>query len=97
MRETLKASHSHTGGPPIDPEVLPRTLLIGYLYGITSERRLLEDVGMHHAYRWFTGLGFDQKVPHHSTFSKNRRGRFQESPLFLDLFERVVQQCRRSS
>jgi hypothetical protein len=49
---------------------------------------------MHLAYRWFTGLGFDQEVPHHSTFSKNRHGRFQESPLFLDPFERVVQQCR---
>ncbi len=48
---------------------------------------------MHLAYRWFTGLGFDQDVPHHSTFSKNRHGRFQESPLFLELFERIVQQC----
>ena len=48
---------------------------------------------MHLAYRWFTGLGFDQEIPHHSTFSKNRHGRFQESSLFLDLFERIVQQC----
>ncbi len=93
VRETLKASYSHTGRPSIDPEVLLRILLIGYLYGITSERRLVEDVGMHLAYRWFTGLGFDQDTPHHSTFSKNRHGRFHESPLFLDLFERVVQQC----
>ena len=66
---------------------------MGNLYGITSERRLVEDVGMHLPCRWFTGLGFDQEVPHHSTFSKNRHGRFQESPLFLELFERVVQQC----
>ncbi len=51
-------SYSHTGRPSIDPEVLLRILLIGYLYGITSERRLIEDVGMHLAYRWFTGLGF---------------------------------------
>jgi transposase len=80
---TLKASYSHTGRPSIDPEVLLRILLIGYLYGITSERRLVEDVGMHLAYRWFVGLGFDQEVPHHLTFSKNRHGRFQESPLFL--------------
>jgi transposase len=93
VRETLKASYSHTGRPSIDPEVLLRILLIGYLYGITSERHLVEDVGMHLAYRWFTGLGFDQEVPHHSTFSKNRHGRFQESPLFLELFERIVQQC----
>ncbi len=48
---------------------------------------------MHLAYRWFTGLGFDQEIPHQSTFSKNRHGRFQESPLFLELFERIVQQC----
>lgn len=93
MRETLKASYSHTGRPSIDPEVLLRILLIGYLYGITSERRLVEDVGMHLAYRWFARLGFDQEVPHHSTFSKNRHGRFQEPLLFLELFERIVQQC----
>jgi transposase len=93
VRENLKATYSHTGRPSIDPEVLLRILLIGYLYGITSERRLVEDVGMHLAYRWFTGLGFDQEVPHHSTFSKNRHGRFQESSLFLELFERIVQQC----
>jgi transposase len=93
VREILKDSYSHTGRPSIDPEVLLRILLIGYLYGITSERRLVEDVGMHLAYRWFTGLGFDQEVPHHSTFSKNRHGRFQESPLFLELFERIVKQC----
>ncbi len=93
VHETLRASYSHTGRPSVDPEVLLRILLVGYLHGITSERRLVEDVGMHLAYRWFTGLGFDQEVPHHSTFSKNRHGRFQESALFLDLFERVVQQC----
>ena len=51
---------------------------------------------MHLAYRWFTGLGFDQEVPHHSTFSMDRHGRFQESPVFLDLFERVVQQCMQA-
>src|SRR5690348_2623898 len=93
VREQLKASYSHTGRPSIDPEVLLRILLIGYLYGITSERRRVEDVGMHLAYRWFTGVGFDQEIPHHSTFSKSRHGRFQESALFLELFERIVQQC----
>jgi transposase len=83
VRGTLESSYSHTGRPSIDPEVLLRILLIGYLYGITSERRLVEDVGMHLAYRWFTGVGFDQEVPHHATFSKNRHGGFQESPLFF--------------
>lgn len=70
VRETLKTSYSHTGRPSIDPGVLLRILLIGYLYGITSERRLVEDVGMHLAYRWFTGLGFDQEIPHHRHFPR---------------------------
>jgi transposase len=63
------------------------------LYGITSERKLVEELRMHLAWRWFTGLGFDQESPHHSTFSKNRRGRFQESKLFEELFEQIVLQC----
>jgi IS5 family transposase len=70
-----------------------RILLIGYLYGITSERKLVEELRMHLAWRWFTGLGFDQEIPHHSTFSKNRHGRFQESKLFEELFEQIVRQC----
>ena len=48
---------------------------------------------MHLAWRWFTGLGFDQEIPHHSTFSKNRHGRFQESKVFEELFEQIVKQC----
>ena len=70
-----------------------RILLLGYLYGITSERKLLEELRMHLAWRWFTGLGFDQEIPHHSTFSKNRHGRFQQSRVFQELFERIVEQC----
>jgi transposase len=93
VREKLKASYSDTGRPSIDPEVLLRILLIGYLYGITSERKLVEELRMHLAWRWFTGLGFDQEIPHHSTFSKNRHGRFQESKLFEQLFEQIVRQC----
>jgi transposase len=93
VREKLRASYSETGRPSIDPEVLLRILLLGYLYGITSERKLLEELRMHLAWRWFTGLGFEQEIPHHSTFSKNRHGRFQESNLFQELFERIVEQC----
>src|SRR5437016_6283306 len=93
VRETLKASYSETGRPSIDPELLLRILLIGYLYGITSERKLVEELRMHLAWRWFTGLGFDQEIPHHSTFSKNRHGRFQESKLFEQMFEQIVRQC----
>src|SRR4030088_3589225 len=93
VREKLKESYSETGRPSIDPELLLRILLIGYLYGITSERKLVEELRMHLAWRWFTGLGFDQEIPHHSTFSKNRHGRFQESKLFEELFEQIVRQC----
>jgi len=93
VREGLKGSYSDTGRPSIDPELLLRILLIGYLYGITSERKLVEELRMHLAWRWFTGLGFDQEIPHHSTFSKNRHGRFQESKLFEQLFEQIVRQC----
>src|SRR6267154_1020110 len=93
VRERLKHSYSETGRPSIDPELLLRILLIGYLYGITSERKLVEELRMHLAWRWFTGLGFDQEIPHHSTFSKNRHGRFQESKLFEQLFEQIVRQC----
>src|SRR5208337_1310652 len=93
VRERLKASYSETGRPSIDPELLLRILLIGYLYGITSERKLVEELRMHLAWRWFTGLGFDQEIPHRSTFSKNRHGRFQESKLFEQLLEEIVARC----
>jgi transposase len=93
VRDKLRDCYSETGRPSIDPEVLLRVLLLGYLYGVTSERKLLEELRMHLAWRWFTGLGFDQEIPHHSTFSKNRHGRFQESNLFQELFERIVEQC----
>src|SRR5712691_8824316 len=93
VRERLKQSYSEMGRPSIDPELLLRILLIGYLYGITSERKLVEELRMHLAWRWFTGLGFDQEIPHHSTFSKNRHGRFQESKLFEQLFEEIVALC----
>lgn len=93
VREQLKDRYSETGRPSIDPELLLRILLIGYLYGISSERKLVEELRMHLAWRWFTGLGFDQEIPHHSTFSKNRHGRFRESKIFEQLFEEIVRQC----
>jgi transposase len=93
VRERLRQAYSHLGRPSIDPEILLRLLLVGYLYGITSERRLMEEVRMHLAYRWFTRLGFEQGIPDHSTFSKNRHGRFRDSGIFLEVFEEVVQRC----
>jgi IS5 family transposase len=68
-------------------------LLIGYLYGITSERRLCEEIKMHIGYRWFVGLNLEDKVPDHSTFSKNRHERFAESGIFQEIFDEVVRQC----
>jgi len=88
VREKLKESYSDTGRPSIDPELLLRIVLIGYWYGVTSERKLVEELRMHLAWRWFTGLGFDQEIPHHSTFSKNRHGRFQESKLSSSCLKR---------
>ena len=93
VRDKLAAYYSRTGRPSIDPEVLLRILLIGYFYGITSERRLAEEVGMHLAYRWFTGLDFNQTIPDHSTFSKNRHERFKESGIFREIFEEIVRRC----
>ena len=93
VREQLKDFYSPTGRPSIDPEVLLRLLLVGYLYGITSERRLMDEVRMHLAYRWFTRLGFDQEIPDHSTFSKNRHGRFRQSGVFRKVFEEIVRCC----
>src|SRR4030043_949613 len=93
IRDKVKHLYSHTGRPSIDPEVLLRMFLIGYLYGITSERRLCEEVQMHIGYRWFVGLNFEDKVPDHSTFSKNRHERFSESDVFQRVFDEIINQC----
>lgn len=93
LRRHLAAFYSPTGRPSIDPELMIRMLIVGYCYGIRSERRLCEEVHLNLAYRWFCGLGLEDKVPNHSTFSKNRHGRFSESDLFRHLFETVVERC----
>jgi transposase len=89
----LSAFYSHTGRPSIDPELMMRMLIIGYSYGIRSERRLCEEVSLNLAYRWFCNLDLEDGVPDHSTFSKNRHGRFRESGLLRQVFERVVGLC----
>jgi transposase len=93
LRHHLASFYSTTGRPSVDPELMIRMLLIGYCLGIRSERRLCEEVHLNLAYRWFCRLGLEGKVPDHSTFSKNRHGRFRESDLFRHLFEAVVQRC----
>jgi len=93
LRRHLAPFYSHTGRPSVDPELMIRMLLVGYCLGIRSERRLCEEVHLNLAYRWFCRLGLEDKVPDHSSFSKNRHGRFRESDAFRHLFEGVVQRC----
>src|SRR5450631_1375210 len=95
LRAYLAPFYSHTGRPSIDPQLLMRMLIVGYCFGIRSERRLCEEVHLNLAYRWFCRLGLDSEVPDHSTFSKNRHGRFRESDLLRKLFETVVARCMK--
>lgn len=93
VRRLLAPFYSSHGRPSIDPELMIRMLLLGYCMGIRSERRLCEEVHVNLAYRWFCRLDLADAVPDHSTFSKNRHGRFRESGLFRHLFEIVLQRC----
>jgi transposase len=93
LRQHLAPFYSHTGRPSIDPELMIRMLVIGYCFGIRSERRLCEEVHLNLAYRWFCQLGLEDKIPDHSTFSKNRHGRFRESETFRHVFETVLRRC----
>src|SRR3954447_14988814 len=93
MRDQLKPYYSAIGRPSVDPELMIRMLIVGYCYGVRSERRLTQEVDLHLAYRWFCRLDLDDKVPHHSTFSENRLHRFRESDVFRHLFERIVTAC----
>jgi hypothetical protein len=81
VREALAGSYSASGRPSVDPELMLRMLLVGYLLGVRSERRLCEEVHLNLAYRWFRRLDLGDQVPDHSTFSTNRHGRFRK-PLF---------------
>ena len=93
VRRLMAPHYSSTGRPSIDPELMVRMLLVGYLYGVRSERRLCEEVELNLAHRWFCRLGLDGRVPDHSTFTKNRHGRFRDSGLLREVFERVVERC----
>lgn len=93
LRAQLAPFYSHTGRPSIDPELILRMLIVGYCFGIRSERRLCEEVHLNLAYRWFCRLELDESVPNHSTFSKNRHGRFRENDTFRCLFETVLRRC----
>ena len=93
LRQHLASYYSHTGRPSVDPELMIRMLMIGYCLGIRSERRLCEEVKLNLAYRWFCRLSIEDKVPDHSTFSKNRHGRFREAETLRFVFEQVLQSC----
>ena len=73
LRGELKTHYSHLGCPSVCPELMVRMLIVGYCHSIRSERRLCQEVKVNLAYRWFCGLGLEDKVPNHSTFSVNRR------------------------
>lgn len=93
LREHLAPFYSHTGRPSIAPELMLRMLLVGYCFGIRSERRLCEEVQLNLAYRWFCRLDLEDAIPDHSTLSKNRHGRFRDSDAFRIVFESVLRRC----
>lgn len=93
IRHHLEPFYSNTGRPSVDPELMIRMLLIGYCYGIRSERQLCDEVNFNLAYRWFCRLGLESDIPDHSTFSKNRHGRFRAADILRCVFDTVVQRC----
>ena len=93
VRAHLAPFYSSTGRPSIDPELMIRMLIVGYTHGIRSERRLCEEVRLNLAYRWFCRLDLTDPIPDHSSFSKNRHGRFRDSDLLRKVFEDVVARC----
>ena len=93
LRSHLAPFYSPIGRPSIDPELMIRILLVGYCFGIRSERRLCEEINLNLAYRWFCKLDIEDKVPDHSTFSKTRHGRFRESGTLRFVFEQVLEHC----
>ena len=96
VRVELAPYYSSTGRPSIDPELMIRMLIIGYVFAIRSERALCRDVQVNFAYRWFCGLSIEDKVPDHSAFSRARNDRFRDSDIFRSVFERVVNACIRA-
>jgi transposase len=93
VHRELSPLYSHTGRPSIDPELMIRMLIIGYVFAIRSERRLCEEVRVNLAYRWFCGLGIEDGIPDHSVFSRARHERFREADVLRRVFESVVGSC----
>jgi len=93
IRAALAPHYSHTGRPSIDPVLMIRMLIIGYVFAIRSERALCREVQLNLAYRWFCGLGIEDNIPDHSAFSRARNERFRDSDIFRRVFERIVGAC----
>src|ERR1700726_4372125 len=93
VRTELAPYYSHTGRPSIDPVLMIRMLIVGYVFAIRSERLLCREVQVNLAYRWFCGLGIEDKIPDHSAFSRARNERFRDSDIFRHVFEHVVGAC----
>jgi transposase len=89
----LAPHYSHLGRPSVDPVLMIRMLLVGYVFAIRSERALCREVQVNLAYRWFCGLSIEDKLPDHSAFSRARHERFRDSDIFRSVFERVVEAC----
>lgn len=94
--EILEPYYTSNGRPSIDPVSMFKMLLVGYLYGIKSERRLVQEIQLNIAYRWFCGFEFGEKIPDHSTFSKTRLRKWNESQLFQQVFLEIVRCCVKS-
>src|SRR6516165_6142539 len=93
IRSELAPFYPEMGRPSIDPELIIRMLIIGYVFAIRSERAICREVQVNLAYRWFCGLSIEDKIPDHSVFSRARHERFRESDMFRQMFERVVETC----
>jgi len=93
VRAELASYYSPLGRPSIDPVLMIRMLIVGYVFAIRSERLLCREVQVNLAYRWFCGLSIEDKIPDHSAFSRARNERFRNSDIFRRVFERVVEGC----
>jgi len=93
LRSELTPHYSSTGRPSIDPELMIRMLVVGYVFAIRSERLLCREVQVNLAYRWFCKLGIEDAIPDHSAFSRARNERFRDGDVFRCVFERVVERC----
>src|SRR6202790_4293686 len=93
LRSELAPHYSSMGRPSIDPELMIRMLVVGYVFAIRSERLICREVQVNLAYRWFCRLGIEDVVPDHSAFSRARNERFREGDVFRRVFERVVETC----